>query len=134
MAELDGYAEALARYQLADVQPFCRRMLLRLKERDRAAYEEAVSRYREQVEQEAAEAEEPLAVWIDYGAWLAARVSPGSLKVIDANGKASDAGDPPPLGPMLMHLPDDAKSRALVLAMPSAPSVAQEETASLLCG
>jgi hypothetical protein len=34
---------------------------------------------------------------------------------------------------MLIHLPDDARRRGFVLAMPTDPSPAQKETAALLC-
>lgn len=130
----DRYAEALAEHGLGDVQPLYRRMLVRMKDRDRSAYDEAVERYRKQVEEATADADDPVAVWVDYGVWLADRLEPGTLKAIDENGRASEAGAPPPLGPMLLHLPDDSKASAVVLAMPSVPSPAQSETASLLCG
>lgn len=129
----DSYAEGLVRHGLEDVQPLYRQLLLQLKSHDAAAYEEAVVRYREQVEGTVADADDPVAVWVEYGTWLAPRLMPGSVKAIDEDGRATDAGSPAPLGPLLVHLPDDQKSRALLLAMPSAPSPAQRETAALLC-
>jgi hypothetical protein len=129
----DSYARGLERYGLDDVQPLYRRLLLRLKSQDAAAYEEAVTRYREQVEAAVDDANDPLAIWVEYGTWLAPRLMPGQLKAIDEDGRATDAGEPAPLGPLLVHLPDDQKSRALLLAMPAAPSPAQRETAALLC-
>lgn len=130
----DPYVASLSRHGLADVQPLYRQLLLRLKAQDASAYEEAVSRYRDEVENAVDSADDPVAIWVEYGAWLAPRLAPGTLKAINGDGFASDAGSPPPLGPMLMHLPEDRSTRALVLAMPASPSRAQEETAALLCG
>ena len=138
MAELEiprdaAYADALARHGLADVQPLYRQLLLRLKAQDAAAYEAAVARYKAEVESTVEEAEDPVAVWVAYGVWLAPLVAPGSLKAVNVDGLATPAENPPPLGPMLMHLPEDPRVRGLVLTMPAAPSAAQKETASLLC-
>lgn len=130
----DAYLQALAKHGLQDVQPLYRQLLLRLKAQDATEYEEAVARYKDEVESAVDDADDPVAVWVGYGAWLAPRLAPGSLRAVDANGLASPAETPPPLGPMLMHLPDDPKVRALVLAMPAEPSPAQKETAALLCG
>ncbi|MDH3732879.1 MAG: hypothetical protein OEU54_05060 [Gemmatimonadota bacterium] len=129
----DAYAEALARHGLEDVQPLYRQLLLRLKNHDAAAYEEAVGRYLRDVESAVDSAEDPVAVWVAYGVWLAPRLAAGTLKAVDANGLAIDAESPPPLGPLLMHLPADPKTRGLVLAMPAEASPAQKETAALLC-
>lgn len=129
----DSYAQGLARHGLDDVQPLYRQLLLRLKSHDAAAYEEAVARYRERVESAVDDADDPVAIWVEYGTWLAPRLMPGKVKAIDEEGRATDAGSPAPLGPLLVHLPDDQKSSALLLAMPSSPSPAQRETAALLC-
>lgn len=126
----DAYQAALARHGLEDVQPLYRRLLVRLKAQDPAAYEEAVARYRDDVE---AASENTLDPWIAYGRWLAARIAPGSLKTIAPNGRARDASEPVPLGELLVHLPDDTKRRGFVVAMPAEPSDAQRETAALLC-
>jgi hypothetical protein len=129
----DLYAAGLSRYGLQDVQPLYRQLLRRLKTVDTTAYEEAVARYRDEVEALVEGAEDPVAVWVGYGAWLAPRLAPGALMAVDGNGRAEAAGMPPPLGPMLMHLPRDTKVRGFVLAMPANPSSAQTETAALLC-
>jgi hypothetical protein len=130
----DPYAASLERHGLEDVQPLYRQLLLRLKSQDPAAYEEAVARYRDEVEGAVEGAEDPLAVWVNYGVWLAPRLAPGRLKTIDEHGLARDAGSPPPIGPMLLYLPDDQKVRAFVLAMPRDASRAQKETGALLAG
>ena len=129
----ESYEQALARHGLEDVQPRYRGLLLRLKNQDARAYEEAVRRYQEDVEAVVDSTRDPVAVWVGYGAWLGPRLAPGVLKAVDRNGLAVDAPTPPPLGPMLMHLPHDQKVRAVVVAMPADPSDAQKETAALLC-
>lgn len=42
--------------------------------------------------------------------------------------------DPVPPGALLLHLPDDDRRRALVLALPAEPTEHQEATRDLLCG
>ena len=126
------YAEALATHGLEDVQPRYRRLLVALKGRDAAAYERAVDRYRSEVEGVAGGAE-ALGAWLAYGAWLAARIEPGRLVEISAEGLALPAASPVPLGPMLVHLPDAPNRRGIVVAMPAEPSEAQRATAGLLC-
>ncbi|MFV1985702.1 MAG: hypothetical protein ACC682_00360 [Gemmatimonadota bacterium] len=130
----DAYSDSLAKHGLADVQPLYRQLLLRLKSQDAAGYEEAVVRYRDEVEDVADGADDPVRVWVDYGIWLAPRLAAGTLRAVNEEGLASAVDAPPPLGPLLMHLPDDQKIRGIVLAMPASPSTAQQETAALLCG
>jgi len=130
----DRYRESLAAHGLDDVQPLYRRLLVRLKAQDATSYDEAVARYHDEVEAAVEAAEDPVALWVGYGVWLAPRIAPGELITVDENGRALRAGSPAPLGPMLMHLPSDRKSPGIVLAMPANPSPAQKETAALLCG
>lgn len=130
----DAYGRALAEHGLADLQPLYRRLLRRLKGADAAAYEEAVARYRDEVETAVERGEEdPVEVWLAYGAWLAPRLAPGRVLRILENGRAEPASFPPPVGAMLIHLPKDRKQRGFVLAMPAEASPAQQETAALLC-
>lgn len=130
----DAYARSLEEHGLEDVQPLYRGLLRKLKSLDAAAYDEAVARYREDVEAaETTSDTDPLEVWLAYGCWLAERIEPGSLMTIADNGRAEAATDPPPLGPMLIYLPEAANRRGFVLAMPSKATPAQRETAALLC-
>ena len=130
----DVYERALAEHGLRDLQPLYRRLLRKLKTVDPAAYDDAVARYRDEVEGAVEEGEgDPIEVWLAYGAWLAPRLAPGTLLRIAENGRAEPAPSPPPAGPMLIHLPKDARQRGFVLAMPAAASPAQRETAALLC-
>lgn len=130
----DAYERGLAECGLADLQPLYRRLLRKLKSVDDAAYDEAVSRYREEVEGAVERGEgDPVGVWLAYGVWLAPRLAPGTLLRITEHGRAEPAPSPPPAGPMLIHLPEDPKRRGYVLAMPAEASPAQKETAALLC-
>lgn len=126
----EAYETSLDEHGLEDVQPGYRRLLLKLKSRDPGAYEEAVARYREDVEEAGSD---PLAAWLAYGRWLTQKIEPGSLRTIASNGRAAEAADPAPLGEMLIHLPEDSKRRGFVVAMPARPTDAQRETAALLC-
>ena len=132
----DAYARSLEAHGLQDVQPLYRQLLHRLKSQDPAAYDEAVARYKTEVEPAVEDpGVDPVSAWIAYGTWLAPKLSPGgSLMTIAENGLAEPAGDPPPLGEMLIYLPDDSGRRGFLLAMPAEASAAQRETAALLCG
>ncbi|MFQ5679224.1 MAG: hypothetical protein ACE5HP_07165 [Gemmatimonadota bacterium] len=132
------YRAALDRRRVADVQPLYRKLLVRLKSADPAAYEAAVARYEKTVPSRIAAAEaDPLEAWIEYGMWLAARLSPGRAVAVDAEGRAHEvgreAGRALPSGGLLLHLPDEARAPALLLAMPREPSEAQRATVELLC-
>lgn len=130
----EAYERALAEHGLADLQPLYRRLLRKLKAADETAYEEAVARYRDEVEAAVENAErDPVEVWLAYGAWLAPRLAPGTLFRIAENGRAEPAPSPLPAGSMLIHLPKDRKQRGFVLAMPAEATSAQKETAALLC-
>ena len=129
------YEEALARHGLDDVQPLYRRLLIRLKAEDPAAYDSAVDRYRNNVEKVNAgpDAANPLETWLAYGRWLAERLAAGSVIEIRANGRADPAGETPRPGSMLVHLPDDGSSPGFLLTMPTSATDAQRETAALIC-
>lgn len=127
------YRAALERHGLQDVQPLYRELLVRLKGADPELYRRAVSRYEEEVAPRLErEGEEPLVVWVGYGAWLAARLRAGRLVAIDESGLAETVEGDPPLGPLLLHLPDERNVPATVLALPADPSPAQGSTLELL--
>lgn len=125
------YLESLRSHALADVRPRYRTLLKRLRGADPDAYEEAVRRYEEDLLSETASAEgDPVAAWIAYGMWLANRLEPGTPVAVDATGRAEEVDDDPPLGALLLHLPEDG--RALVLAEPQEPTDHQSATRELL--
>lgn len=129
----DPLAAAFAERDLEDPRPLYRDLLLELRDEDPDAYEEAVRRYREEVEP-AAEGEDALVAWIDYGRRLAARLAPGRAVAVDRSGRSRDAGrGPPPAACLLLHLPESTGRRAVTLAVPADPTEHQEQTRELLC-
>lgn len=129
------YREALARHGIQDVQPLYRALLRHLKSADPELYERAVARYERDVARGLEEGEDdPVRVWIAYGIWLAGRAREGRLVAVDPTGLAEpvEAGDPP-VGPLLLHLPDEARAPVTPLALPSDPSPPQRATLELLC-
>ncbi len=128
--------EALQKAGLADMRPAYRKLLVQLKQADPAAFQEATRRYREDLEPAVAGGDaDPISAWLDYGCWLAGRIADGRAMAIDATGRARPfEPSAPDAGTMILHIPDDDRAQAIALAMPSAPSESQRETAELLLG
>ena len=127
--------EALESAGLADMRPAYRRLLVRLKGVDPAAFEEASRRYRDELEPAIAGGDiDPITAWLGYGVWLAGLFADGRVLAIDATGRARplDPATAPDAGTMVLHIPDDDRAPATLLAVPSAPSEPQRETAELL--
>lgn len=130
----ESYRAALDAHEVEDVQPAYRTLLRRLKMQGADVYERAVDRYRNHVQPLLESGEgDPLLGWIDYGVWLAERWQPGRVVAVDESGLAEPVEETPPLGPLLIHLPDDAKEPGWILAAPRSPSESQRVTAELLC-
>jgi len=133
----DRTDEALERAGLADMRPAYRRLLVRVKHSDPSAFEEASRRYREDLEPAiAAGVVDPISAWLEYGIWLAGRFAEGRPLTIDSSGRARpfDPASAPGGGVMIVHVPEDDRAPATLLAMPSAPTDPQRETAGLLVG
>jgi hypothetical protein len=128
----ERYQASLLRHAVTDVQPLYRQLLRRLKMRDAEEYNEAVGRYESDVAAGGQDVD-PLRSWVEYGAWLAQLLAPGRLVSIDRDGRAVEPGGTPPLGPLLLHLPEENGERAMPIAVPAEPSAAQEAARQLLC-
>ena len=118
------------------MRPAYRRLLVQLKRADPEAFQEAGRRYREEVEPATDTGEtDPVSAWLEYGAWLAGRLSDGRPLEIDSSGRARPC-DPaaPAAGAMIIWMPHDDRTPATMLAMPSILSDSQRETAELLVG
>ena len=127
--------QALDRAGLADPRPALRDLLRCLKASDPEVFAEATSRYQKDlVPAAAAEENDPLAAWLEYGTWLAERLSPGEVVSIDATGRSRPPSQSLRKGDMYLHLPADPKRRAVLLLAPRRPSEAQRETIGLLVG
>lgn len=129
--------EALERAGLADMRPAYRKLLVGLKSSAPAAFEEASRRYRDELEPAIGGGHvDPITAWLEYGMWLAGQLADGRTLAIDSSGRArpfdpSTTLDP---GTMILHMPDDDRQPATLLALPSTPSDPQRETAELLVG
>ena len=126
--------EALAKGGLADMRPTYRSLLRLLKERDPGAFSEATARYDEVLVPAITGGEDPLATWIEYGIWVAARLAPGRLVQLDDSGLATDVtGSPGPDSTrVLLYLPEAEKESAVAISRPEEPSPAQRSALQLL--
>jgi len=135
-AEVQRRTEAaLESAGLKDMRPAYRRLLVRLKQTDPEAFHEATRRYQEDLEPSIASGRaEPVSAWLDYGAWLAGRLARGQAMAIDASGLARplQPGAGPESGWLVLHLPEDTRSPAILLAWPADPSEAQRAAMELL--
>jgi hypothetical protein len=112
-----------------DPREFYRERLRELKERDAGAYGQAVRYFEEVLIPSIAEGgQEPLAAWTEYGRRLAELSAPGRTVTVDATGRAGPYA--PPAGPdaLVLHLPQVAGGRALLVGLPRALSEAQRAT------
>ena len=132
-AEADRiFEEALEHSGARDPRPFYRERLLALKESDPEAYASAVGHYRERlVPAVAAGEEDPLALWTEYGRFLAEAVAKGRTVSIDRTGEAHPYHGPSE-GSLILHLPDDAGTKALLVGLPPDLSDAQRATYDVL--
>ncbi len=127
--------EALLRAGLSDMRPAYRRLLVQLKSSNAEAFAEASRRYREELEPAIGGGDvDPIIAWLEYGSWLAGHLAEGRVLAIDASGRAQsfDSSTTPEPGTMILHVPEDDRSPAVLLAVPSTPSESQRETAELL--
>lgn len=111
-----------------------RAMLRRLRDRDAAAFEEAVGAYESGVVRALADAAvDPVLAWLEYGRRLAQIAGGGRTLSIDRDGRAGVATQVEPDHPaLLLHLPADETAPAFVVAAPREPSPAQRATVALL--
>lgn len=124
--------EALERTGARDPRDFYRERLRSLKSSDPEAYEEAVEYYRQTLLPKVAEGEEePLAAWTEYGRTLAQAVAPGRTVSIDETGR-SRPYEGPTRDHLILHLPDDTGTRALLVGLPPELSPAQRATYDVL--
>lgn len=125
--------DALEARGARDPREFYRERLRELKGRSPDGYQEAVSYYRDTLIPEvAAGSVDPLEAWTRYGRRLAEATTPGRTVAVDATGKAHPWSDPPLLDHLILHLPDDAGERALLVGLPADLTEAQRATYDVL--
>jgi hypothetical protein len=125
-------ADAAARLGLADPRPPYRERLRALKEENAEAFAKALRHYEETVLPAVAGGKDVMEAWIQYGVTIAALSSPGRLVSVDATGRANRYMPPVSEGALILHLPDNNASAAMIAAAPVAPTPAQQATLDLL--
>jgi hypothetical protein len=125
--------EALSETGAMDPRPRYRILLSELKRRDPAAYDEAVSRFRDAVLPSIARREtDPLVAWLEYGRHLAEKLAPGRTLSLDEHGRSSTLAGPPSWKALVLHVPTDTRTRAILIGEPPEPTRAQRATVELL--
>ncbi|MEJ2203223.1 MAG: hypothetical protein P8170_03860 [Gemmatimonadota bacterium] len=116
-----------------DPREFYRARLRELKSEDGKRYGQAVAYYRETLIPEVASgAVEPLAAWTEYGRRLAEFLASGRTVTIDATGRSHAYEAPPPRDHLILHLPDDERTRAILVGLPPNPTPPQRATYDVL--
>jgi hypothetical protein len=124
----DRLQRALDESGARDPREFYREQLKALREENEDAYASAVAYYRDTLIPSIAEGRaEPLPAWTLYGKRLAELAHEGRTVAIDATGrsKAWEGWDP---NELVLHLPEEARARALLVQLPPEPSDAQRAT------
>lgn len=124
---------SLSTHGLRDFRQVYRKLLVELREGDESAYEEAVARYRRDLLPALCrEGTDPLQTWIRYGMEIASAVTPGRAVAVDSTGRCGPVEGEPPTGALVLHLPEDRRRSAVLLAEPADPSDPQQATLELL--
>lgn len=125
-------AEALEAAGARDPREFYRERLRELRGANPTGYDEAVAYYQETlIPSVAAGDADPLHAWTEYGRRLAVALAPGDTVRIDDTGR-SHPYEGPQDGGLVLHLPSDAGTRALVVGLPPTLSPAQRATYDVL--
>jgi hypothetical protein len=125
--------QALERTGARDPREFYRERLRELRERDRDAYLRGADYYEQRlIPAVAAEGNDPLREWLEYGRFLAELAAAGETVQIDASGRARPYDQPVPLDALVLHLPASTREPALAVGIPPRLSPAQRATYDLL--
>ena len=132
-AAADNVLEAaLAESGARDPREFYRERLREIKRSNPQRYESAVAYYRDTLIPEVAAGDrDPLEAWTEYGRTLAEALAPGRTVSIDETGRAHGY-DGPNRTRLILHLPDENGTRALLVGLPDALSDAQRATYDVL--
>ena len=122
---------AIAETGARDPREFYRERLRELKDANPGGYEEAVAYYRGTLIPSVASGAAALDAWTEYGRRLAEALAPGRTVSIDESGRAH-AWEGPDLSRLVLHLPDDTGSRALLVGLPPSLTPAQRATFDVL--
>lgn len=124
--------QALERVGARDPRDFYRDRLRTLKDTNPEGYQDAVEYYRDTLIPSVASGDaDPLEAWTEYGRTLAEAVARGRTVSIDGTGQAH-----PYQGPvadrLVLHLPDDPGTKALLVGLPPDLTGAQRATYDVL--
>lgn len=127
------FERALAESGMRDPRDFYRQRLRELRERDAAAYRRALEHYEGRLLRDvAAEGSDPIALWLEYGRFLAELTAAGATVQIDTTGKSEPYRPPVPRDRLILHLPTAAREPAIPVGIPPQLSPAQRATYELL--
>lgn len=128
----DPLEPALAERGLRDPRAYYREILKRLKAKDGEAYRAAVAYHDERLKAAMADDVDPVEEWLEYGRYLAELLAPGRTWTVDGTGLAEPYRRPPPRGALVLHLPEGAGERGLVLSAPRRLTAPQRAAFDLL--
>ena len=124
---------ALAESGAVDPRPRYRLLLSELKKQDSSAYERAVARFRDALIPSIARQEvDPLTGWLEFGRYLAEALAPGRVLAFDEEGRSSPVMGPASSKDLILHVPSDPRTRAILVGEPAQPTRAQRATVDLL--
>jgi len=123
--------EALARTGSRDPREYYRQLLRDLRSTGPERYAEAVAYHRETLLPAVDGGADPLECWTAYGRMLAEALAKGRTLAIDRSGRAAPF-EQPAADCLVLHMPDDASAKVLVVGLPSDLSDAQRATYQVL--
>lgn len=128
-----NFEAALKKAGGRDPREFYRERLRELKESNPAAYQDAVAYYTGQLVPAVAEGSvDPLGAWLEYGVRLCEWCAPGNPVEVDPTGLRHPLSDSTPPDRLVLHIPNEKRTRALLVGLPATLSPAQRATFDLL--
>lgn len=122
-------AEALEATGARDPREYYRTQLKELRAEDADGYHEAVAYYRDSLLPAIArEDADPLAEWTEYGRKLASLRAEGRTVAVDRSGRSVACEGSVDPDSLVLHLPNESRVRAILVALPTELSPAQRAT------
>jgi len=124
--------EALERSGARDPRDFYRERMKELQQASPDGYAQAVAYYKDTLIPQVASGDaDPMECWTEYGRRLAVALSPGDTVAVDRTG-ASTSYEAPAGDRLILHLPSEYGTRALLVGLPPELSDAQRATYDVL--